>query len=699
MAYQQKHSSVNKAKLALFSQVLSLVLVISLVGPMCGHITYASGQAKPLLSAGNLLTGADRSANSKQAASNKQQAGAGSGAQSNGSGTQNNGSGTQNNGSGVQPGSGAQVGSDTQRTKPNENAEAQQSNMGNAFMLKAESVKAAFYGSGFNLDLSFVERDPHTGLAASFSSANKKVQSVYLKHNNSADFPFVLTMQEYPGIVSGNGVDWQVSFSGLLVRKDVKSQVYTVDFVVNYTEGASDKLKSEVLTAYVDMQGAPTPKDAQVLFKAVNANVPKGAPGQWVPIKLNLANFGLDRVTILNVTLQMQGSPLVFRQVDQTAIVEQPLLPLTGRYYNEPDFNNGTQIEVDYGTFEISKSAASGTQPIAFEITYLDAMQTLKKETVNAYIEVLGGAGGQKMMPRILVEDFETEPKKIMGGEPFTLTLKLRNTSEMTAVSNMRLNISSQGTEKVETAFLPQSGATAYFIKNIPAGKVVEYKLKLVSAASLNQKAYPLNLGLEYQDDASNSYNTQEQVSLYVHQKVRVDFSKFELQPETAQVGGELNAYCQLINKGRVSLYNAEICAPDDAPYEMEPVYLGNVEAGANKSIDATLKAKQPFSGKSKFVLHYEDENGNASTLEHEFDLNIEDEAPMPEGSMPEGIGDMDNMDGMGGMGQQKKGLSPWLIAIIVILVLILLGVAFFLYRHFKAKKKAKRAKVIGEDY
>lgn len=582
---------------------------------------------------------------------------------------------------------------------------------GQDFMINAESVHTAFYGESCDLNLSFVERDQNTGLPATIAS--KKIQSVYLQHSAGGDFPFVLTMQEYPAYrVSGptsktskfhNGgsvATWEVSFNHLLVRKDIKSQTYTVNLIINYTD-KDNKLKTETLTAYIDMQGAPTPKDAQVLFRAVNDTVPKGAPGQWVPIKLNLANFGLDRVEVLNVTLQMQGSPLVFQQVDQTAIVERILEPLTGRYYNEPDFYNGTMIEVDYGKFQISKSAGSGIQAVAFEITYLDAMKTLKKETIQTYIEVIGG-GGQKLMPRVLIEGYETEPKKIMGGEPFTLTLKLHNTSDATAVSNMRLNISSKGGEKVETAFLPQSGATAYFIKSIGAGQKLEYKLKLISAASLNQKAYPLNVNLEYQDDSGNSYTTEEQVSLYVNQKVRVDFSKFELQPDNAEVGAELNAYCQLINKGRVSLYNAEIRAPENAPYKMEPVYLGNIEAGASKSIDATMRAEKAFSGKTKFVLYYEDENGNASKLEHEFELNVNEPMPMPEGSMPNGAidpGMAANPDGMSMDGMNKKPLSKLWIAVIIIALLIIAALAFFLYRHFKGKKKTKRAKIVGEDY
>lgn len=703
-ADQNKHS-----KLAMVG-LLSLSLVMTLTTPFLAYSSYADNSAKkPLLSDNSGLTAGTLSDKQTASPDNSPTNSASNEASANSSTSADKSA----NAPAPAPAPAPTAAPAPAPAPTKAEAAEKEHKEGSAFILNAESIKTAFYGEGCNLDLSFVERDPLTGLPA--STATKKVQSVYLKHNNSENFPFVLTMQEYPANSvsgphtrvsrfhnAGTAATWDVSFNRLLVRKDVKSQAYVITLIVNYTDDKEPgKLKSEEISAYVDMQGAPEQHDAQVLFKAVNKTVPKGAPGHWVPIKLNLANYGLDKVKILNVTLQMQGSPLVFQQVDQTAIVERSLYPMTGRYYSEPDFDRGTMIEVDYGTFAINKSAAGGIQAINFEVTYLDSKQVLKKETVSTYIEVLGGANGSKLTPRVLVEGYELAPKKIMGGEPFTLTLKLRNTSDVTAVSNMRLNISSQGSKESETAFLPQSGATAFFIKEIPAGKSVEYKLNLISAASLNQKAYPLNVGLEYQDESGTAYSTTEQVSLYVNQKVRVDFSKFELQPQDAQVGSELNAFCQLINKGRVSLYNAEVRAPKDAPYEMDPVYLGNVEAGATKSIDATLRANKPFNGKTKFVLHYEDENGNASTLEHEFTMNVNEMQSIPEGSLPEGAITPEGMgpNGMGMPGQEAKSMSKWLIALIVLIIIALAVVSFFLYRHFKNKKKTKRAKIVGEDY
>lgn len=580
------------------------------------------------------------------------------------------------------------------------------------FMLNAESVRLAAYGQDLNLHLSFVVRDPLTGYPA--SSSKKKVQSVYLQHNASDSFPFVLNMQEYPAYYvsspslepsrfhnGGEALTYTVKFNNLTVRNDVKSQTYTVNLLINYIDEADPgKLQQEVLPVYINMQGQKAPKDARVLFRCVNDTVPKGTPGQWVPIKLDLANYGLDTVKILSVTLQMQGSPLIFNQVDQTAQVDAPLYPVGGRYYSEPNLNNGSMLEVDYGKFQISKQAAGGIQSVAFEVVYLDAMQVIKKETVSAYIEVLGGNGSQKLLPRVLISGYSTEPKKIMGGEPFALTLKLRNTSDMTAVNNMRLNISSHANgEKTAEPFLPTEGATAFFIKQIPAGKTLEYKLNLVSAATLTQKAYPLNVGLEYQDDGGNSYTTNEQVSLYVNQKARIDFGKFELQPDNAPVGSEISAFCNLINKGRVSLFNAEIKAPADAPFTMEPIYLGNIEAGATKAVDAALKTTQAFSGKSKFILSYEDESGNVSTLEHEFALNISDLPPMNENmaNLPPGAPGAAGKHGPGNM--HKSPSKIWvLLLIIVLLGLIGAGIGGVIYRK-RRKQRHKRINIPGEDY
>ena len=145
------------------------------------------------------------------------------------------------------------------------------------FMLNAESVRLAAYGQDLNLHLSFVVRDPLTGYPA--SSSKKKVQSVYLQHNASDSFPFVLNMQEYPAYYvsspslepsrfhnGGEALTYTVKFNNLTVRNDVKSQTYTVNLLINYIDEADPgKLQQEVLPVYINMQGQKAPKDARVL--------------------------------------------------------------------------------------------------------------------------------------------------------------------------------------------------------------------------------------------------------------------------------------------------------------------------------------------------------------------------------------------------------------------------------------------------
>lgn len=571
--------------------------------------------------------------------------------------------------------------------------------------IELNSVDNAVSGQRLDFVLRFAEVDQNTGnLQAVFG---KKIESIYLLESNSADFPFVLNRQAYPAQNIGNATDKQyvyAVFKDLRVKDDVKDGVYELSFRVNYRDvQGQGELQTTILTAYIRMFGftEASVSDAQVQFKTVNKYVPQARPGQWVPVYLDLANYGLDTVEILNTSLLIDGLPLIIQQADQTAIVERPLLPMARAGQEQPSMENGTMIRVDYGHFQVSKTAGTGTQKISFDITYLDGKKVLKNATVSTYIEVIGGSGseGKGSMPRIMIGGYKTEPAEVKGGEPFTLKLTLKNTSEFSAVSNMRLNVSSKDADKGQI-FMPESGATAFYIKQIPANGSLDYEVKLNSSASLNQKAYPLDITLEYQDDTGNSYTANEQISIYLYQNVRIDFGKIEVSPEEVNVGSEANLFFNIINKGRVKLYNAELVFPEGSPLKADQIFIGDVEPGKTTQVDANVRAESLSMGEPlKFILRYEDENGKESQLEHSFEMNIIE--PMPD-ELPPAFDENGNPIDPGMMDEgmnQGSGFSPWLIVsiIVVILLLILLIVWFLLKRRKKQAKKTIRVR--GEEY
>lgn len=288
----------------------------------------------------------------------------------------------------------------------------------------------------------------------------------------------------------------------------------------------------------------------------------------------------------------------------------------------------------------------------------------------------------------MIVTGFNTEPGAVNAGSNFRLIVHVKNTSTTTAVSNMLFDFQapSAGTEAAAEApaFLPSSGASSIYLDQIPAGETRDVAIDLNARADLVQKPYSINMSMLYEDSNASQYEGSSSLAIPIYQAARFEFSEIELSPASIEVGQEANLMCSLYNTGRVKLYNVKAKFMGDGISAKE-VFVGNLDSGATGNIDGMLTGESEImpGTKCKMIVTYEDESGNPSSREEEFELQVT--APMEM--------DMGDMEMMGEMPEEAKGFPviPAAVAAAVVLVIVL---AVVLTR----RRKKKRAQAEEED-
>ncbi len=482
----------------------------------------------------------------------------------------------------------------------------------------------------------------------------------------------------------------------------------------------TEKPSAPVENPTVQPENPAIPQIPAVLVISTNYNVPEYKAGQKnVQLELPLLNWG--NVTASHVTVE----PEISNESDKFLF---PFVMKKGNYaLGYPDIKSvmpGTQSggqSKKFGPFEVRSDIATGYYRIQYNISWYDSVQGWQQVKRFAYVKVnnpkmpsspngtsndggtetpnleegysdissdgggfVGGDDGKRSMPRLIVSGFETEPKEVKGGDKFTLKLKLRNTSKDGAVSNIRMVLagSPEGENQVVT-FLPVTGASTVFVDKVNTDSEKEIKIELQSNASLPQKAYPLNIKMQYEDSQLNAVEGDETISIYVHQEAKIDFGKVDLSSDTVGIGEEVNISFPLINKGKSTLYNMSILVPEDGILQKAENYVGNVNSGEQKDVDLSTIALQESNGEHpKIQIKYEDEMGKVYTIDKEIELNVDPEMMTDPSGLETG---MENF-ATSGEGDGRGFSWLWLLPLLLLAGAVI--VYFFIKKHKRQKSE-----------
>ena len=441
----------------------------------------------------------------------------------------------------------------------------------------------------------------------------------------------------------------------------------------------------------------PTPKTTNDnIMIGGNWVTPVANAGRHVNVVLPVVNMGRTRVKNAVVTPQISDDASKWPFEIETSNYTQTIDILPGTDDGGTDMERRRELT---WTLKTRKDAPSGYMPIAFDVTFEKEDRTLETVTLTSYVNVVGTTGvsadGTASTPRVIVTGFSTSPEVVHAGETFTLTLHMQNTSKATAVQNMLFDIQaaseSTDTTYVAAAFLPTAGSSTIFVDRIPAGATKDISMEMEARSDLSQKPYVVNVKMNYEDENVNAYENTASVSIPVRQEARVDISSVDVMPDSIEVGSEVNVMFSIYNIGKTKLYNTSVKFIADSVTGGD-TYLGNIDPGATANLDAYLTgaAATMDDGTVKIQITYEDEAGEAATIEKEMTLFV-NEIYIPDDMGMEG--DMFGEDMM----QEKGGFKIWYV--LVPLVLVIIGAAVFLViRRKKKKKAAELLEAIDDD-
>lgn len=447
---------------------------------------------------------------------------------------------------------------------------------------------------------------------------------------------------------------------------------------------------AEVTTAPADaVNSAPKEVGTDANISLLdNWTTPVATYGQTVNIVLPLVNLGYDNLTNIIVTPEMGTSTDDFPfEIEKTSY---------NVYINDlPGSSCGLGVmdrrrEVTY-SLKTRDDVTTGYHKMTFDVTYTLSTGVTETTTVDAFIETVGKTGatsedGSKVStPRLIVSGFTTTPETVKAGDTFTLTLHITNTSKATAVSNLTFDLQAPVTGKDESsegaAFLPVSGSSIIFVDSIAANATKDISIELESRADLSQKPYVLTVNMEYEDSSLNAYTSDASVSIPIKQEAKFDIGNMDVMPSSIAVGSESNIMFTINNTGKTPLYNVNVTF-DSVSVTGGDTFLGNIEVGATGNVDAmvTGQAVTTDEGKVKAIISYEDESGNVSTKEKEFELFVTEESA-DDFNISD---DMMNEEFTDGASTSSSHIG--MILGIVVVVLALAGAGVFIF--IKKKKK-----------
>lgn len=413
---------------------------------------------------------------------------------------------------------------------------------------------------------------------------------------------------------------------------------------------------------------------------------PVANAGQQVNVVLPVVNMGRTRVKNVVVTPAISEDAAKWPFEIETSNYSQTIDRLPGTDDGGTDMERRRELT---WTLKTRKDAPSGYMPISFNVTFENDDKSLSNVTLTSYVKVVGTTGisadGKSSTPRVIVTGFSTDPETVHAGDTFTLTLHMQNTSKATAVKNMVFDIQaaseSTDTTYVAASFLPTAGSSTVFVDKIAAGANKDISIELEARSDLAQKPYVINVKMDYEDENVNAYENTASVSIPVRQEARIDTSSIEVTPQSIEVGGEANVSFSLYNIGKTKLYNASVKFVADSVTGGD-TYLGNIDPGATGSVDAYLTgaAATTDDGKVKIQITFEDESGEATTIEKEMELYVTEMMNYDDGMMDDGMYD----DGS----QSQGGFKIWYVLIPLVIVIAAVA-AFLIIRKKKAKKAA----------
>lgn len=484
------------------------------------------------------------------------------------------------------------------------------------------------------------------------SSTSAKNVTVSIQAGDINSFPFEMdkmSLSKYSNYLSGASL---YSFK-LIVPTNVKPAIYPINVVVNYSSdyGFSGSESATIYVKVINEQKQPELKLMGVEFEGDSLEAGKPAL-----IKLRIKNDG--DLPIKDLELKMSGFSTNGISLDNWPDT-QYIKSLNEKEFRMVEFKLLLHSKIETGTYALDLG-----------MKYQDEHNKEYKHDVKVYLAVQGDEEEEedKLIPRIIIDNYSISGAYAMAGETFALNISLLNTSENTVVKNIKVSLSSD-----EQVFSPVGMSNSFYITEIEPQARNEKVISLKPKIDAENKTYNISADIEYQDNAGNKYIEKEIISIPVNQQMGLVISDIEL-PLEAYSGVPMAVSVDFYNTGRIVVRNLLVTAEGNFEIQDGTMFIGNLEPGKDNYYDVTIIPHEAGLLEGKIIFEYEDAVNQKYKREKSFELNVISQEPFPMDDFEHPI--TDNEENM-----YKKWLIP---AGAIFLVLIIAVMAFRKYRKRK---------------
>ena len=225
--------------------------------------------------------------------------------------------------------------------------------------------------------------------------------------------------------------------------------------------------------------------------------------------------------------------------------------------------------------------------------------------------------------PRLMVTGSEVNTDRVNAGDEFDLTVHFMNESDDTHLYNIKIAFTTSDNE-----IYPVSGTNVYYVDSVEDEEEFDVVMKMTTRSDLEEKPYTITVNFEYEDSNKMYYQDSSEIVIPVFQKPVLSASDMKLTKSEILLNSKTSFSMKLNNMGKGNIYNVSVSVDGDMINGAD-TFVGNLDKGANTTVDLSLKGVNVGSGDFTVTVNYEDSDGKTYTLEKTMQLAVVEPAPV----------------------------------------------------------------------
>ena len=346
----------------------------------------------------------------------------------------------------------------------------------------------------------------------------------------------------------------------------------------------------------------------------------------------NISNITLDNITVMPQEVKANENFMLSFDVNNKGKSDARNVVVTvkgddGIVSKSPDVKiieglaAGEQTKLEYILYA-NNEAVTKNYNIMITLEYEDTEKADSKHSVSQYAGIYINGESSKITPKIIISNYNFEPKLVRAGEEFSIDLTFMNTSMTKEVKNIKIYLTGIDSDNEgNVVFTPVGSSNTFFVDSIKPKGSAARSITMYTIPDAQPKYYNITANIEYQDDEGTEYKAAELVGIPVIQQSKLDASEISLPPEV-YIGQPTPISLQYYNKGKTKLSNLMIKVDGDFQTENGEAFIGNFESGSSDYYEAMLIATKPGTADGRVIFSFEDPSGEEFTYEREFTIN-----------------------------------------------------------------------------